>query len=96
MLVATCGVGGRDMSQDDDVSIIDLAPDEEPDTTPHVVVLQALSGAYRVLLVTHHDVQSGKASEQEEGPDARDVAIRHARDLAREHGLPAIYLRVDA
>jgi hypothetical protein len=79
----------------DDISIIDLALDEEPDSVPHVIVLQALSGAYRVLLGTQDGVQTGKASEQETGPDARELAIRHARELAREHGLSAIYLRVD-
>jgi hypothetical protein len=81
------------------VETISLAADEEPDGSgPDIIVLQALSGDYRVV------VKLGDAVEvigrpQHAGREGvalgRDEALSLARQLAAERGHARIYVRED-
>lgn len=82
-----------------DVTLISLAADEEPDGAgPHIIVLQALSGEYRIVVKTGEAVEMAPPPHQpgvERAAIARDAALTAARRLARARGLPSIYLRED-
>jgi hypothetical protein len=82
----------------DAIETVALAVDEEPDGPgPHVIVLQALSGEYRVIVKAGEALEAIAPHElaSQDAAIPRDAALMAARRLARERGLASIYLCED-
>ncbi|MDB5642974.1 MAG: hypothetical protein JWN07_2291, partial [Hyphomicrobiales bacterium] len=84
------------MNSASDVEIVPLVEDEEPDgPAPHIIVLHALSGEYRVVVMNARGLDHIEPSPASgaHGASSRDAALAVARGLAAAHGAPRIYLR---